>query len=183
MGRVYLRRPVRSDANEFVAAAKASVSMHHPWVFPAQTLQGYYEYLERIQDVRYEGYFVCRISDDRIVGSVNLSEIARGALQCAFVGYWAVAELSGKGMMAEGLSLVFDQAFGPLGLHRLEVNIQPGNERSIRLASRLGLLKEGFSPKYLQVGGEWRDHERWALRQDQWSRDTDVIAGGVDAVS
>ncbi len=59
--------------------------------------------------------------------------------------------------------------FGELGLHRVEANIQPGNLRSIRLARRLGFEREGFSPAYLMVGGEWRDHERWVLRAEGWA--------------
>jgi len=71
--------------------------------------------------------------------------------------------------LTEGLALVFDQAFGSLGLHRLEINIQPTNTDSIALARRLGLRKEGVSPKYLNIGGEWRDHERWAVLADEWA--------------
>jgi ribosomal-protein-alanine N-acetyltransferase len=54
--------------------------------------------------------------------------------------------------------------FGDLGLHRVEANIQPANRRSINLVRRLGFEREGFSPGYLMVDGQWRDHERWALR-------------------
>lgn len=28
--------------------------------------------------------------------------------------------------------------------------------------------KEGYSPRYLKVRGKWRDHERWAIRSEQW---------------
>jgi ribosomal-protein-alanine N-acetyltransferase len=59
--------------------------------------------------------------------------------------------------------------FGDLGLHRVEANIQPGNTRSIGLVQRLGFEKEGFSRRYLKVGGEWRDHERWALLAEDFS--------------
>ncbi len=38
--------------------------------------------------------------------------------------------------MSEGLRLAMGYAFGELGLHRLEINIQPGNERSIALVKR-----------------------------------------------
>ena len=44
-----------------------------------------------------------------------------------------------------------------LKLNRLEANIQPDNAASI------GLVKEGYSARYLKLGGRWRDHERWAI--------------------
>ncbi|MDQ8186528.1 GNAT family protein [Pelagicoccus sp. SDUM812002] len=173
MTRVYLRHPERRDGKEFVAATKASVTLHQPWVYPARELRGYEKYLDRIQDVRHAGYFVCCVSDDRIAGLINLGEIVRGAFQNAYVGYWAVTGFAGQGLMKEGLALVVQRAFSEHGLHRLEANIQPGNFSSRGLVERLGFRLEGFSPKYLQVGGEWKDHERWALTKEEWT--------GVDA--
>lgn len=166
--RVYLRRPDESDAREWVSRTRESLALHRPWVFPPTTERGYLEYLKRIRSSAHEGYLVCRKSDDRIAGVVNLNEIIYGAMFGAFVGYWGFEGLGGQGLMTEGLALVFDEAFGPLGLHRLEVNIQPTNLKSIALARRLCLAKEGFSEKYLKVGGEWRDHERWAMIAERW---------------
>ena len=65
--------------------------------------------------------------------------------------------------MREGLALLLKHAFGPLGLHRVEANIQPGNTASIALVKGAGFRLEGFSPRYLKVAGRWRDHERWAI--------------------
>ena len=67
----------------------------------------------------------------------------------------------------EALDQILDHAFGPLGLHRVEANIQPGNEPSIALARGAGFRLEGFSPRYLLIGGQWRDHERYAITADE----------------
>ena len=65
--------------------------------------------------------------------------------------------------MRAGLSQVVRYAFSSLKMHRLEANIQPENIASIALVRSCGFLKEGYSPKYLKIGGRWRDHERWAI--------------------
>jgi ribosomal-protein-alanine N-acetyltransferase len=39
---------------------------------------------------------------------------------------------AGRGYLTEALQLTLNYTFGPLKLHRLEANIQPGNERSAR---------------------------------------------------
>jgi [ribosomal protein S5]-alanine N-acetyltransferase len=77
-----------------------------------------------------------------------------------------MSSFSRKGLMTEALRAAVDYAFNDLGMHRLEANIQPENRASIALVRRLGFQKEGFSPRYLRINGEWRDHERWALLSD-----------------
>ena len=64
---------------------------------------------------------------------------------------------------------IVSTAFADLGLHRLEANIQPDNARSLALVQRLGFSREGYSPQYLMVDGQWRDHERWAVRAETWT--------------
>jgi ribosomal-protein-alanine N-acetyltransferase len=99
---------------------------------------------------------------------ININEILRGFLQSAFLGYYGGFFHAGQGYMTEGMSLVLRHAFVKLELHRVEANIQPGNTRSIRLVERCGFTREGFSRRYLKIGGKWRDHERWALLVEDW---------------
>ena len=112
-------------------------------------------------------YFIAhRVEDDAMVGFLNISEIVRGKFLSGFLGYGGIAGFEGQGYMREALELVLREAFTRLGLHRLEANIQPGNQASIALARRCGFELEGFSPRYLKIGGRWRDHERWAIRKE-----------------
>jgi len=65
---------------------------------------------------------------------------------------------------------VLGEAFGALKLHRVEANVQPHNAASIALVRKLGFRHEGRSPRYLKIGGRWRDHERFALLAEEWRR-------------
>jgi ribosomal-protein-alanine N-acetyltransferase len=167
--RVLLRPPTPADEEQFLARMNASRGAHRPYLYPPLTPDEYQAYLARLDERKY-GYLACRRDDSAIVGWLNISEIVRGALQGAFLGYGGAAEFAGRGYMTEAVRLVVREAFGPLRLHRLEANIQPGNVASIALARRCGFEREGFSPRYLKVGGRWRDHERWAIRSDSLRR-------------
>lgn len=152
-----------ANEDEFIAAVRASRALHHPWIDLADTHERFMAVLERLRPDDQEVYLV-RHRCGGLVGYVSAGNIVRGAFQSAYLGYGAFAGHEGRGLMTQGLRAVIDIAFGELGLHRVEANIQPSNARSLALVQRLGFEKEGFSPRYLMVDGEWRDHERWALR-------------------
>jgi ribosomal-protein-alanine N-acetyltransferase len=165
--RVVLSHPGPADEAEFLAAMAASRALHRPWLYPPDTPDAYRAYLASLGE-RKVGYLGRRRTDGALVGWSNVSEIVRGALQGAYLSYGGVAEHAGQGYVTELVRLVLRDAFTRLQLHRLEANIQPGNAPSLALAARCGFQREGFSPRYLKIGGRWRDHERWALRRETW---------------
>ncbi|AXG81197.1 GNAT family N-acetyltransferase [Streptomyces paludis] len=160
--RLHPYRP--DDAEEFAALARASRRLHRPWLFPPEDTGAYAVYAGRIvEDPAKEGYLVRARDDGRLAGFININNIVRGGFQCGALGYGAFAHAAGRGLMTEALGLVLRHAFGPLGLHRLEANIQPANAASLALVRRAGFRSEGFSPDFLFIDGAWRDHERWAI--------------------
>ncbi len=166
-GRVRLEKPSAKWRRGFLAAVRRSRELHRPWVSPPSTSKAFLAYLRRIRKAGNAGYFLCLRGSEELVGVVNISEIVLGAFRSGYLGYYVFAPHERQGLMSEGLSLVLDDAFRRLGLHRLEANIQPGNEASLRLVARLGFEREGFSPRYLKIRSRWCDHERWAILADR----------------
>jgi len=173
--RVYLRPPRRTDAAAFLAAVRASGRLHGRWVRPPGTPARFSTYITRFAraarnplQATHAGFVVCRCDDDELVGVFNFSEIVRSAFQSAYLGYYAFTPHAGGGLMAEGLELALDAAFRRLKLHRVEVNVQPTNMRSLALVRGAGFRKEGYSRRYVKIGGHWCDHVRLALLAEDW---------------
>ncbi|MGH2836311.1 MAG: GNAT family N-acetyltransferase [Solirubrobacteraceae bacterium] len=168
--RVYVRPPRQADEREFVSLMHDSRAFHKPWASAPTDAARFAAYLQDANRPDFEAFLVCRIEDDQLVGFFNLSQIARGSMQSAYLGYAAAHRFAHQGYMREGIELVLRAGFLELRLHRIEANIQPGNAASIALARGAGFQREGFSPRYLKISGRWRDHERWALLADDWRR-------------
>ena len=163
---VSIRRVEAGDEAAFIRAVRASRKLHRPWSYLPETAEGFRDMLLRPLG---ESYLICRNEDDALIGSANLGHVVFGNLRSAYLGYSAFVPHQRQGLMREGLELVLRHAFGTLGLHRVEVNVQPGNVRSIALAERLGFRHEGYSPRYLRIGGRWRDHVRFAMLADEFT--------------
>jgi ribosomal-protein-alanine N-acetyltransferase len=166
--RLLLRSPRPDDAERLCAYYVRN--RHHlaPWDPPAPP--GFHEpasWPERVAS--YERDRLAGISlrlvlassrhpDGPVIGVASLTQIVRGPFLCASLGYSIDAREEGKGYMHEALGAVVAHAFGPLGLHRVQANYLPVNERSGRLLRRLGFVVEGYARDYLFIDGAFRDH-------------------------
>ena len=161
---VYLRRPKAEDKALLTEAYAQSKFLHEPFVFAPINIDLY---------VAQENcYLVCDKTHHHIIGTFNISNIVRGWFQSGYLGYAVFSPFQQQGLMHQGLLLVIEEAFTTLNLHRVEANIQPENIASINLVAKAGFVKEGYSKNYLCIGGkEWKDHERWALVNNNWKEE------------
>jgi ribosomal-protein-alanine N-acetyltransferase len=169
---VHLRAPRASDAQAFVDAARASKSIHRGFVSPPITKERFLAFAKRnarrLPTPTHVGFLVVRNDDNALAGVFTFSEIVRGVFQSTYLGYYAFAPHAGSGCMSEGLGLALDYAFRTQKLHRVEVNIQPNNVRSLALVERAGFVREGYSKRYVKIAGRWRDHVRYAMLAEDW---------------
>ncbi|EHL04332.1 hypothetical protein HMPREF0322_05026 [Desulfitobacterium hafniense DP7] len=65
--------------------------------------------------------------------------------------------------MTQAVCAVADFAFSDLHLHRIEGNIMPRNQASLRVLEKCGFVNEGMSKKYLKINDIWEDHVHMVL--------------------
>ena len=99
----------------------------------------------------------------KLAGQVNVSNVVHGVLRSCTVGYWVDRSVAGRGIVPTALALVIDHCFDAVGLHRVEVDIRPENEASLRVVEKLALRREGYYERFLDIDGGWRDHICFAV--------------------
>ena len=165
------------DTLELLEAVGRSRALHEPWVVLPSTEPELREYLKPAEARITYGI---REPRGRLAGVVNINSIIRGHFESAFLGYYALSPHDGKGYMHAGLATVLEKAFAEHGLHRVEANIQPENVASARLVQGLGFRLEGHSPRYLRIGSQWKDHDRYALTVEEWQTGRNV-SGSIES--
>ena len=100
----------------------------------------------------------------RVIGSVNFSNIVRGAFQSCNLGYALDQAFEGQALMTEALRCAIGEVFSArINLHRVQAAYRPENWRSAEVLKRLGFHDEGLCNDYLFIDGLWRVHRLVAL--------------------
>lgn len=94
----------------------------------------------------------------QLAGQISVSGMANLGVRSASIGYWVDSAVAGRGIAPTALALMIDHCFAVVQLHRIEVDIRPENLPSLRVAQKLGLRREGYFERYLDIDGAWRDH-------------------------
>ncbi len=101
--------------------------------------------------------------DSRLVGQLTVAGLGWGSLRSGHIGYWVDRAMAGRGIAPTAVALATDHCLFTVGMHRVEVNIRPENQASLRVAQKLGFRPEGVRKRYLHIDGAWRDHATFAL--------------------
>jgi RimJ/RimL family protein N-acetyltransferase len=110
---------------------------------------------------------IAREFDDRILGTCTLLHLdpAHGRAELGYAlgrAYW------GQGLMSEALDRLLEFAFGRLALRRLEADVDPQNQASIRCLERLGFRREGYLRERWYVGEKAQDALFYGLLRREW---------------
>jgi len=170
--RLILRFLEESDIPELIDYYQRNKNFLEPWLprfgeefFTLEFQLRRLEYEKELRDSGTEYRYRIFKKDDpqKNIGNVAVSQIIRGVLQSAFLGYSIDEKENGKGIATEAINKVIEKSFNELKLHRLEANIIPTNAASIRVVEKLNFTKEGYSRNYCKINDKWQDHLRFAV--------------------
>jgi len=175
-GPVTLRPPKRSDAVAWSRSRLANAAWLAPWEPSSSqswrernTPGEFRRTLSRMRAAARAGAMMpfVVVYGDAVVGQMNASNVIRGALRSASIGYWIDSAVAGRGITPTALALLIDHCLTDARLHRAEVNIRPENQASLRVVQKLGLRQEGYHERFLDIDGAWRDHLTFAITAEE----------------
>jgi len=108
-------------------------------------------------------------TNDAVIGTTTLFNLDLGNGR-AEIGYALARDFWGQGYMSEALQVLLEYSFNLLPLRRLEADVDPRNDASIRTLERLGFRREGFLRERWHVGGEIQDALFYGLLKREWQK-------------
>jgi ribosomal-protein-alanine N-acetyltransferase len=110
-----------------------------------------------------------RKQSDELIGTCTLLNLDL-AQRRAELGIALASRCWGRGLASDALETLIGFAFGPLGLHRLEADVDPANIRSLRLLERQGFRREGHLRERWLHQGAFQDAIFLGLLEREWTR-------------
>ncbi len=171
--RLLLRRMYRTDAEDmFEYSRQPCVTEFLTWSpHPDKKYTArYLSYLQRRYDEGsfYDWGLIFR-RDAKMIGTCGFTSFSEenNSAECGYVlnpAYW------GRGIAAEALFEVMGFGFDVLGLHRIECRFMIGNERSRRVAEKVGMQFEGYRRDALLCGNDYKTVGVSAILEDEYRR-------------
>jgi ribosomal-protein-alanine N-acetyltransferase len=98
----------------------------------------------------------------RTVGDISFWKLIKEHHR-AEIGYSALPEYWGKGLMTEAIKKVIEYGFSVMKLHSIEANVNPDNQPSIKLLERAGFVREAYFKENYYFDGKFVDSAIYSL--------------------
>ncbi len=126
-----------------------------------------HEILRDVESGNIMKWGIARNEDGIVIGTTTLFNLDLNNGR-AELGYALAQEEWGHGYMNEALKALLDYCFTVLNLRRLEADVDPRNNSSIRTLERLGFQREGYLRERWHVAGEIQDAYFYGLLRREY---------------
>ena len=169
--RLRLRPLAESDVADVFSVFSDPVVVRY-WDGPLMgTLQDAMQYIDQIHHgFRRKDLFQWGIADastDAVVGTCTLTHVSV-AHERAEIGFALRQTHWGQGLGSEAVAALLEFGFATVRLHRLEADVDPRNDRCLRLLERLGFEREGILRERYYLNSERQDAVILGLLRSNW---------------
>src|ERR1700712_3734268 len=100
---VEIRPVVRADAAELIRNNIASRSYHEPWLKTFTDDEGFDAWFAGLVSDANIGLVAREVTSGHVVGIIDLNGISLKTFQSAYLGYYGMVDLAGRGLMKEAI--------------------------------------------------------------------------------
>ncbi|MEM9419182.1 MAG: GNAT family protein [Planctomycetota bacterium] len=155
---------------ELVERNRQHISPWMSWFAQTQSVEDVAEFRRKsIQSYQDRSALTLQIyEEDRVIGGIGFYGLddPHGSAE---LGYWLDASTQGRGVMTRCAQALLDHAFAEYGLHRVYLTADAANRRSIAVAERLGMRREGEMKQDVHMPGiGYRDSVLYAILAEEW---------------
>lgn len=149
-------------------AARESVAQMQPWMpwcHPGYSLEeatAWVEFAMPRRDGPREHNFVIEGQNGRFLGGCGLNGF-NWEHRFANLGYWVRASEMGRGVATAATRALAEWAFANTDLIRLEIVVAVGNLPSLRVAEKVGAVREGVLRSRVLLGGQPHDGVMYSI--------------------
>ena len=111
---------------------------------------------------------IARRADGVVIGTCTLYQPDFANQRCE-IGFALARDSWGRGYASEALRLALAHAFDVLGFRRIEADVDPRNDASLRVLEGLGFVREGYLRERYNVNGEIQDSVYLGLLRGDWT--------------
>jgi RimJ/RimL family protein N-acetyltransferase len=104
----------------------------------------------------------------RVIGDVYFTIKSAADATCE-IGWTLRPDHTGRGYMTEAAGAVLEIAFNSLGLHRASAVLDPRNDASAALCTRLGMREEARLVEHRWLKGGWGDTTIYSILDREWA--------------
>ncbi|MGE5520427.1 MAG: GNAT family N-acetyltransferase [Candidatus Dadabacteria bacterium] len=164
--RLLLREVTLEDVNDILALRSDEDCMRYIDRPRAQTKDDAREYIRRIIDMmeRNDGvnWGISLKGTNNIIGTISYWQMQKEHDR-AEIGYMISPQYQGKGLMQEALEAVLKYGFEVMKLHSIEANVNPSNDRSIKILEKNNFKREAYFRENYFYNGQYIDSAIYCL--------------------
>ena len=126
------------------------------------------DYKDAMRGREFRFYLTLK-GEKKVIGTVCIGSILFGSVKSCNLSYKIDKDYQNQGYCSERLEALIDFAFNTLGLHRIERQVMPRNEKSLAIMKKFNFVQEGLQRQCYEVNNKWEDHYQFAILNDKIS--------------